>query len=230
MVVNSIGSILGQSAASNDEIQFDDGSKDNIGRDEFLTLFVAQLRHQDPLNPLDSTEFTAQLAQYSSLEQLLNVNENLELMKTSQEQDYRLQALDFLGKEITADGDLLFLEPDKFSEGSFSITESANCTAFIMDANGIPVRTIPLGVLEAGQHQFQWDGRDASGKEMDSGIYSFEVTAMTGDEMIVPVTTQIAGKVTGVNLESNTPVLFLGDIPMYLSQVTEIKVPESSSL
>lgn len=65
---------------------------------------------------------------------------------------------------------------------------------------------------------------------MESGIYSFEVTAMTGDEMIVPVTTQITGKVTGVNLESNTPVLFLGDIPMYLSQVTEIKVPESSSL
>ena len=65
---------------------------------------------------------------------------------------------------------------------------------------------------------------------MESGIYSFEVTAMTGDEMTVPVTTQITGKVTGVNLESDTPVLFLGDIPMYLSQVTEIKVPESSLL
>ena len=74
------------------------------------------------------------------------------------------------------------------------------------------------------------DGRDASGNEMGSGIYSFEVTAMTGDGMIVPVTTQITGKVTGVNLESDTPVLFLGDIPMYLSQVREIKDPASDPL
>ena len=230
MAIDSIGSFLGQSSASSDEIQIKDGSKDIINRDEFLTLFVAQLRHQDPLNPLDSTEFTAQLAQYSSLEQLLNVNENLESMKASQEQDYRLQALDFLGKEVIADGDMLFLEPNQMSEGGFSITDSANCTAFIMDSNGIPVKSIPLGVLGAGQHDFQWDGRNAAGAKMDPGIYNFEVTAMTGDGMILPVTTQITGKVTGVNLETETPVLFLGDIPMYLSQVMEIKVPESSAL
>jgi flagellar basal-body rod modification protein FlgD len=229
MAIDSIGSVLGLST-SNDEIQAAAGSKENISRDEFLTLFVAQLRHQDPLNPLDSTEFTAQLAQYSSLEQLLNVNNNLESMKASQEQDYRLQALDFLGKEVIADGDMLFLEPNQMSEGGFSISESANCTAFIMDSNGIPIRSIPLGVLGAGQHQFQWDGRNAAGNEMEQGIYSFEVTAMTGDGMIVPVTTQITGKVTGVNLETETPVLFLGDIPMHLSQIMEIKVPESSAL
>jgi flagellar basal-body rod modification protein FlgD len=99
-----------------------------------------------------------------------------------------------------------------------------------MDSNGIPIRSIPLGVLGAGQHQFQWDGRNAAGNEMEQGIYSFEVTAMTGDGMIVPVTTQITGKVTGVNLETETPVLFLGDIPMHLSQIMEIKVPESSAL
>jgi flagellar basal-body rod modification protein FlgD len=230
MAIDSIGSVLGLSPASSNEIQANDGSKDNISRDEFLTLFVAQLRHQDPLNPLDSTEFTAQLAQYSSLEQLLNVNENLESMKVSQEQDYRLQALDFLGKEVVADGDLLFLEPKQMSEGGFSITDSAHCTAFVMDSNGIPVKSIPLGVLGAGQHNFQWDGRDAAGNNMDPGIYSFEVTAMTGEGMVLPVTTQITGKVTGVNLETETPVLFLGDIPMYLSQIREIKVPESSAL
>ncbi len=230
MAIDSIGSFLGQSSASSDEIQIKDGSKDIINRDEFLTLFVAQLRHQDPLNPLDSSEFTAQLAQYSSLEQLLNVNENLESMKASQEQDFRLRALDFLGKEVIADGDMLFLEPNQMSEGGFSITDSANCTAFIMDSNGIPIKSIPLGVLGAGQHHFQWDGRDAAGNNMDQGINSFEVTAMTGDGMILPVTTQITGKVTGVNLETESPVLFLGDIPMYLSQVMEIKVPESSPL
>lgn len=230
MAVEDIGSILGQSYASNNAVTGSEGSKDNVGRDEFLTLFVAQLRNQDPLNPLDSTEFTSQLAQYSSLEQLLNINGNLESLKTSQEQDHRLQALDFLGKEVVADGDMLFLEPNQMSEGKFSLTTKANCAAFILDANGNLVKSIPLGILESGQHQFQWDGLDASGNKMDRGIYRFEITALAEDGTILPVTTQITGKVTGVNLESESPVLFLGDIPLYLSQVREIKAPESDAL
>ena len=230
MSIETIASILGQSYASSDAVTGREGSEDNLGRDEFLTLFVAQLRHQDPLNPLDSTEFTSQLAQYSSLEQLLNINGNLESLQASQEQDHRLQALDFLGKEVIADGDMLFLEPNQISEGRFSLTEKADCTALILDPNGYPIRSIPLGVLESGEHQFQWDGLNASGDKMDRGIYSFEITAMTDDGMFLPVTTQITGKVTGVNLETESPILFLGDIPLYLSQVQEIKVPESPAL
>ena len=230
MSIETIGSILGQTYASSDAVAGREGSEDNLGRDEFLTLFVAQLRHQDPLNPLDSTEFTSQLAQYSSLEQLLNINGNLESLQASQEQDHRLQALDFLGKEVIADGDILFLEPNQISEGRFSLTEKADCTALILDPNGYPIRSIPLGALESGEHQFQWDGLNASGDKMDRGIYSFEITAITDDGMFLPVTTQITGKVTGVNLETESPILFLGDIPLYLSQVQEIKVPESPAL
>ena len=230
MSIETIGSILGQTYASSDAVAGREGSEDNLGRDEFLTLFVAQLRHQDPLNPLDSTEFTSQLAQYSSLEQLLNINGNLESLQASQEQDHRLQALDFLGKEVIADGDMLFLEPNQISEGRFSLTEKADCTALILDPNGYPIRSIPLGALESGEHQFQWDGLNASGDKMDRGIYSFEITAITDDGMFLPVTTQITGKVTGVNLETESPILFLGDIPLYLSQVQEIKVPESPAL
>jgi flagellar basal-body rod modification protein FlgD len=227
MSIETIASILGQSYASSDAVTGREGSEDNLGREEFLTLFVAQLRHQDPLNPLDSAEFTAQLAQYSSLEQLLNINGNLESLQASQEQDHRLQALNFLGKEVIADGDMLFLEPNQISEGRFSLTEKADCEALILDSNGYPIRSIPLGVLESGEHQFQWDGLDASGNKMDGGggIYSFEITAMTDDGRILPVTTQITGKVTGVNLETESPVLFLGDIPLDLSQVLEIKLP-----
>ena len=230
MSIETIGSILGQTYASSDAVAGREGSEDNLGRDEFLTLFVAQLRHQDPLNPLDSTEFTSQLAQYSSLEQLLNINGNLESLQASQEQDHRLQALNFLGKEVIADGDMLFLEPNQISEGRFSLNEKAECTALILDPNGYPIRSIPLGVLESGEHQFQWDGLNASGDKMDRGIYSFEITAITDDGMFLPVTTQITGKVTGVNLETESPILFLGDIPLYLSQVQEIKVPESPAL
>ena len=119
-----------------------------LGRDDFLKLFLAQLNNQDPLNPMDGTEFSAQLAQFSSLEQLFNVNENLESMKTLQDNSSRFQALELIGKDIEAEGDTLSLVNGTPTTGSFTLEEAADCTVLINDADGYPVREIPLGSLE----------------------------------------------------------------------------------
>ena len=76
--------------------------KETLGKDDFLKIFMAQLQHQDPLNPMEGTEFTAQLAQFSSLEQLYNVNQNLGSLKEVQEGTGKFESLNFIGKEITA--------------------------------------------------------------------------------------------------------------------------------
>ena len=89
-----------------------------LGKDEFLTMFVAQLKNQDPLNPMQGQEFAAQLAQFSSLEQLYNVNENLQTMKSSEDDASRLQALDFIGKDIVAKGDSLQLLQGQVTNGN----------------------------------------------------------------------------------------------------------------
>jgi len=201
-------------------------AKKELGRDDFLTLLVAQLKHQDPLNPVKSTEFTSQLAQYSSLEQLFSIDQNLESIKSGQDQGSGFQALDFIGKEVVAEGDMLSLEEGKTSMGRFNLDGVADCNVLIVDSNGYPVRKISLGSLKPGRHGFEWDGRDSAGNMREAGIYGFEITAVTENGQILPVETQITGQVTRVNLEGPSPLLYVGEIPMPISQVIDISLPE----
>lgn len=196
-----------------------------LGRDDFLTMFVAQIKNQDPLNPMEGQEFAAQLAQFSSLEQLFNVNENLQTLKTTQDDASRLQALDFIGKEIIAKGDALQLEQGEIAAGSFQLGEQANCSVAIRNENGYLVRTLSLGVLDAGSHSFQWDGHDGAGNLQSPGTYRFSVMARTPAGNLVSGDPRIAGKVTGVNLENGAVRLFIGQVPVSVSDVMEITVP-----
>lgn len=208
--------------AYDDGVESIDG-KDDLGRDEFLTLLVAQLEHQDPLNPMDSSEFTAQLAQYSSLEQLFDINGNLEIMQTDQAQDLRYQAVGFIGKEVVVDGNAIVLTDGKTAKGSFLLGEPANCEVLVFDSEGKSVRSIPMEYLEEGEHGFGWDGRDDSGNIVAEGTYYFEVTATTDEGATLYVGTLITGVVDRVNLEGDAPTLFINDIPIPLSSALEFR-------
>ena len=202
---------------------------DSVDKDAFLKIFLAQMQHQDPLNPMDGTEFTSQLAQFSSLEQLYNVNTNLQSLQTSAGGSTRYQAMDFCGKEITAKGDQLTLDEDGSAKGQFQLQGQAECTVQVTDSSGNVVRTIPLGVLAAGQRSFSWDGLDSSGNKVASGIYSFSVNAVDGTGSSVLCDTMVTGKVTRVNLEGESPILYVGDIPINLSEVLDIATSETDS-
>jgi flagellar basal-body rod modification protein FlgD len=200
-----------------------------LGRDDFLKLFLAQLNYQDPLNPMDSTQFSSQLAQFSSLEQLFNVNNNLESLKTLQDNSSQFQALDMIGKDIEAEGNIMYLKSGATSSGSFSIDGSADCTVHITDSEGYPVREIPLGTLQQGKHSFDWDGRDMNGNLVDSGSYSFEITAQTQSGEVIPVETRIKGQVDRVSLEGDEPILYVGEVPVSLSQVLDVNLPDTGT-
>jgi flagellar basal-body rod modification protein FlgD len=200
------------------------------GEETFLKMFMAQMQYQDPLNPMDSSEFTAQLAQFSSLEQLFTVNQNLESIQASQSQAGRFDALLFIGKEITAEGDSLSLETGEAAKGAFQLNGSGQCTALILDAQGNPIRKIPLGYLAGGEHHFEWDGLDESGNQQASGIYGFKVLAQGDQGQSLPVETMITGQVDRVTLEGTSPVLYVGGIPVALSQVKDISSPEPVSV
>lgn len=197
-------------------------SEQELGKDEFLKLLVTQMQNQDPLNPMDSTEYTAQLAQYTSLEQLYNIDETLGLINTGQQQDSSYNALEFIGKQISAQGHELSFEKGKSATGSFSLAEQADCSVMITDANGDLVREKSLGSMQPGTHTFDWDGQDDTGSMQDSGVYDFQVIAKDGKGQIRPVETRIAGEVTRVSLEGNSPVLYVGEIPVAMSQIMEI--------
>jgi flagellar basal-body rod modification protein FlgD len=204
-------------------------STDGLDKDAFLKIFLTQMQNQDPLNPMDATDFTSQLAQFSSLEQLYNVNTNLQSLETSSGDSARYQAMDFCGKEVTAKGDQLSLGQDGSANGGFQLQGQADCTVQVTDSAGNMVRTIPLGTLSAGQQTFSWDGLDASGNRVASGSYNFSVSATDGTGSSVLADTTVTGTVTRVNLEGSSPILYVGDIPVDLDQVLDISTSSTAT-
>lgn len=220
-----IDNIAGIPGVAGDNLYAEKPAQD-LGLDNFLKMLLAQLKHQDPLNPVEGTEFSAMLAQFSSLEQLFSVNKNLESIMTDLAGGSRFQALDFIGKVIVAKGNILSLEEGKTATGGFTLDGNADCTVLITDPDGYPVRKISMGILAPGQHTFEWDGRDMKGLMREPGVFGFEITAMDHNDQFVPVETLITGQVTRVNLEGNSPVLYAGEIPVAISNVIDIKVSE----
>ena len=116
-------------------------------------MLVAQMEHQDPLNPLDGTDFSAQLAQFSSLEQLFNVNDTLEDLAASMESKGQENVLDYIGKQITSEDNSLKLKDGQVSSGLFTLTEPSDVMITIYDDFEQEITTLFPGQLEAGTHQ-----------------------------------------------------------------------------
>jgi flagellar basal-body rod modification protein FlgD len=203
-------------------------SEDVLGKDTFLTLLVAQLRHQDPLNPMEGTEFTAQLAQFSSLEQLQNVNDNLSNMQVNQAEELIFKAMDFMGKEVDVQGNNLALAEDTPAKGGFHMEESGDCVVSVFDAHGTAVKNIPMGFMEPGTHSFEWDGTGDDGSTLEQGIYNFAVTAVDGTGQVLSVETRMSGRVDRVNIEGGIPMLYVGDVPVALPNVRNVRMPAES--
>jgi len=199
---------------------------DTLGKDTFMRLLLAQLQNQDPLNPMDATEFSAQLAQFSSLEQMFNMNESLETLIDTQAGSNRYQVLDMIGKEVEADGDILSLGETGTASGSFTIESDADCAAVIYGINGNAIKTINLGSLDAGSHTFRWDGTEQDGDEADQGLYGFEIVAEGSTGESVTAETRIRGIVDRVNLDGDDPTLYVGSLALALSEITDITLAE----
>jgi flagellar basal-body rod modification protein FlgD len=197
--------------------------KDIMGKDEFLRLLVAQLEAQDPLNPMDGTDFTAQLAQFSSLEQLQNMNATLGTLNTSQSVLTNSQAVSYIGKTISAVGDTTQVQDGTSSDLHFSLeNDSIGSYIAIHDAYGNFVRQIETGPMQAGAQQIAWDGRDRLGRQVPDGVYSFKVEAIDEAGNSVPVTQFTSGVVTGVNFKNGLAYLQCGNREIALGNVVQV--------
>lgn len=180
-----------------------DNAKQVLGKDDFLNLLVAQLQHQDPLNPMDSTQFTSQLAEFSSLEQLSNINTQLKELQVQQQETRHTQSMDYIGKTVVAEGDRLWLEAGNESELSFELAAGAAAAQVnIYDAAGEYVRSLEASDLPAGRRSVSWDGRDAAGRSRQTGPYTFEVLAVDADGNMVKASPLVMAQVTGVRFEN----------------------------
>ncbi|MGW8300500.1 MAG: flagellar hook assembly protein FlgD [Desulfobacterales bacterium] len=182
-----------------------------MGKNDFLNLLVTQLQNQDPLNPAESTEFTAQLAQFSSLEQLSNINDNLKNMELFQTSVTNSQAVSYIGKEITARGNTVQLESGQPAECHFDLADNAALAVIsVYDANGGFVTSFETGPLDAGRQSAAWDGTDRDGNLAAPGLYHFEVQAVDANNRDLSATPVISAVVSGVSFKDQTASLITG--------------------
>lgn len=208
--------------------------EDKLGRDAFMKLFLAQMNHQDPLNPMDTTQFSSQLAQFSTLEQLFNVNTNLESIEGIQSSDSRYQALNLIGKEVEAESDTLVLEDGKGAKGAFNTEETAaGCFVRIYE-DGKAIRDInmigPSGALASGNHSFVWDGFDDQGNVHKSGYFTYKVSAVSPSGDTISVDKYIRGTITKVNMNEDEPVMYIDKTPLTMSQLVNINLNENEAV
>ncbi len=196
----------------------------SVSRDEFLKLFTAQLKYQDPLNPLESKEFTAQLAQFSSLEQLININNNFDKLVESQSNLNQIFSSNLIGKYVQHKGNRVVYRgsPVEFSYELGEKVRSAEIN--IYSENGKLVRSIELGSLSEGKRSYIWDGTDNNGFNVKNGIYKIEVVTVkqNGESETVPI--EVMSLVTGVDYSDNTIKLILdNNSRVTLSEIQTIK-------
>lgn len=182
--------------------------KNTLGQDDFLTLLVAQLQNQDPLNPSDPTEFTAQLANYSQLEQLFNLNDSMDKLAASQDNSDRLSALSMIGKQVLVEGSTFTLGEDTVEIGYKVDGTAGDIQLHIQDSTGRRVGTLHPTEHTAGNHFVTWQGMDENGDHLPAGKYTIVVESQSsGEGESVGVSPLIRADVTGVDLGDGGAVL-----------------------
>lgn len=198
--------------------------KTSLDQDAFLKIMIAQLNHQDPNNPMDDKEMTAQLAQFSSLEQLTNINNNIKTLVAAQSQGTMLSGVGYIGKSIKASGYNLSKTGDTVSTVYYSLGESvSNLQVNVYNSDGSLVRSDSLGSKGTGDFTYVWDGKDTNGNKMADGTYGIAIVAEDTSGAPVVVQSKISGVVTGVKSVNGTTMLTLQDGRLVqLSLVTEV--------
>lgn len=199
-----------------------------MGKEDFLKMLVTQLRNQDPMNPLEGHEFAAQLAQFSSVEQLIGISDALS--ETSRINGMLAQSINsgvaagLIGKTVFAAGDAVHLPPDGAAELHFKLERAAqNVTATIRDAAGNVVRTFELGANDAGEHGITWDGLDANGARVPPGTYRLDLTAIDSADAPVEAESFVKGAVDRVSFGKHGILLWIGDRSVAMENVESVE-------
>ena len=221
----TIDAIINNSGASPIADAVSQAGNGALGRDEFLTLLVAQLKHQDPLNPLESHDFTAQMAQFSSLEQLFDVNASLAGIQEAIAGNEKDGNLDYIGKQVKAAGNTLYKSGESMDQGSYFIEDGAEVTITIFNGEGQEIRRIEAGYQVGGsEYELDWDGKNAAGVSVGDGIYTFDIAARDINGLDVYTETYSKGMVTGVSNQYAVPYLVIGERLLEPENVLETSI------
>ncbi len=194
----------------------------------FLTLLTTQLKNQDPTDPMKSADFTNQLVQYSSVEQQIQTNKNLESLLSANIFQAANTAVGLIGKQVQAYSNGSTLKDGQASWKVDLADDAPNTTVQVLDKNGATVYSEKVDG-KSGAQDFNWDGKNSSGTQMDDGSYFLQVAANDAAGQPVTSDVRITGIVTGVDITSANPVITVNGAQIKYSDVTSVTNAPSGS-
>lgn len=195
-----------------------------IDKTEFLTLFLAQLKNQDPLSPMEPTELTTQLAQLSSLEQLTGINTRLDTLTGNAKLDTTATVLGLIGRDVRFDGGRVGVKSGQAPEVSYTLDKRFDeVTATVVGPTGKTIRTVQLGAQSVGPHTFRFDGRDAQGAVVPDGEYRIQISAKAkGDDTPTTPSLIAQARVDGADLTGDEPAIVVGGRRLTLAEIKQV--------
>jgi flagellar basal-body rod modification protein FlgD len=194
----------------------------------FLQLLTTQLQNQNPLEPLDTNQFTQQLVQFAQVEQQLRSNDQLETLVALQKSTQASAALDFVGKTVVISGATTHLGADGTTVWTFSSPKPASATVTIKDSTGQTAFSSNYAI-NSGRQDFVWDGRGTNGQRWPAGNYTMSITAKDANGQTVAITTDVQGIVDSADLSQTPPVLSIGQLTFTLDQIKRVVRPVSDA-
>ena len=195
-----------------------------LGQDVFLNLLIAQLKHQDPLEPMESTQFVTQLAQFSELDEMRELTSGQEDLQSYMASLNNFAAVSLLGKAVEFSGDEVAHQEGTSTEVEFLLpSDAAQVTVYLYNTQGNLVHTMDRGPMAAGNQTAIWNGTDESGQPLPSGTYRFDVVAQDASEGAIPVELMQQGLVREVVFQDGLPMLRVGERWLSLPEIQSIQ-------
>jgi len=195
-----------------------------LDKDAFFKLMMAQLKNQDPMNPLKNHEMAAQLAQFSTLEQMSNMNTTLMKIEGKNNEPQNFQALNLIGKTVQGDSSRITrTQFDKDHEFNFSAPqELSEATIKVFNAKGETMREFKLNNVQQGANKVSWNGMNEAGEKMPAGDYKFQIEAKNKQGQKVALKTEFEGIISGLSFSAEGPVLQVGQQSIKMRDVRQI--------
>jgi flagellar basal-body rod modification protein FlgD len=189
--------------------------------DQFLQLLTTQLKNQNPLDPLDTNQFTQQLVQFAGVEQQIKTNDNLSALLIANKTQTMTNALGFVGSNVTFRGPGNVLQDGK-AAWKMAVPRAGNATIVIKDANGAEVYKETV-TLTGGEQAFNWDGRKTAGGKAPDGVYTAVISAKDSAGQVMTINTTGTGKVDSVDVSGDNPLLRIGVLGLKMTDVMGIR-------